>query len=253
MQILLTNDDGIYSPAIAVLWENISDLGEAIIVAPNKEQSGVGHTITFTQPLMVRKVFINGKFFGYGVSGSPADCVKLAVRELMKEPPDLVISGINLGANLGVHVLHSGTVAAAIQGAILGIPSIALSLEYSEIPDIENAAFLAKKIIKLVTKYKLPKAILLNINIPAIPRDRIKGIRITKQYTLEFEERFDRHTDPFGKVFYWLAGTGTPISYEQDTDMEAIKEGFISVTPLMFDLTNHNTIEGIKKWDWPDL
>ena len=204
MEILLTNDDGIYTPAIAKLKEAIGTTANTTIVAPDAEQSGVSHTITFDRPLIARKVFIDGSFFGFGVSGSPADCVKLAVHEFMKPPPDLIISGINMGANIGINVLHSGTVAAAIEGSILGIPSIAISLEYSDIPDIENAAIFAKKLVDYLAKIKLHKEMLLNINIPAIPWKDIKGVKISKQHKLSISECFDKHTDPKGQTFYCL-------------------------------------------------
>ncbi|MGR3318960.1 MAG: 5'/3'-nucleotidase SurE [Candidatus Anammoxibacter sp.] len=247
MEILLTNDDGVYTPAIAKLKQTINDLGNITVVAPDVEQSGASHSITFNRPLMVRKVFIDNDFFGYGVSGSPADSVKLAVRELMKKSPDLLISGINMGANLGIHVLHSGTVAAAIEGAILGVPSMAVSLEYSENPDIENAALFTRTMIDCLVKHDLPKGTLLNINIPAISWGSIKGIKVTSQYTLGLGERFDKHTDPKGQTFYWLTtDEGKPTSFAQGTDIEAIKDGYISITPLRFDLTNHNMLNELE-------
>ena len=247
MEILLTNDDGVYTPAIAELKRIINGLGNITVVAPDVEQSGASHSITFNRPLMARKVFINNSFFGYGVSGSPADSVKLAVRELMKESPDLLISGINMGANIGINILHSGTVAAAIEGAILGVPSIAVSLEYSEIPDIENAALFTRTMINCLAEHKLPKGTLLNINIPAITWSSIKGIKVTSQYTFGFDECFDKHTDPNGQTFYWLTTSGkNPTSFVQGSDIEAIKNGYISITPLRFDMTNHDMLNGLE-------
>lgn len=248
MEILLTNDDGIYTPAIAKLKQILGDLGSITVVAPDAEQSGVSHSITFNRPLIARKVFIDDLFFGFGISGSPADCVKLAVRELMKKPPELIISGINMGANVGIHVLHSGTVAAAIEGSILGIPSFAISLEYSDMPDIENAALFARKITNYLVKHKLPQGTLLNINIPAIPWMHIKGVRVAKQLTFSLGEGFDKHTDPNGQTFYWLSNDIKSLSYEQDTDMEAIRAGYISITPLRFDLTNYDELKEIEEW-----
>lgn len=252
MEILLTNDDGIYAPAIARLKQAVNNLGNITVVAPDAEQSGASHSITFNRPLIARKVFINNNFFGYGISGSPADCVKLAVRELMKQPPNLIISGINMGANLGINVLHSGTVAAAIEGAILGIPSLAVSLEYSAIPDTENAAVFTRKIIDCLIRHDLPCGTLLNVNIPSIPWNRIKGIKITKQFTLGLDERFDKHTDPNGQTFYWLASIGKPTSCEQGADIDAIKDGYISITPLRFDLTNHSMLNKLENWEWSE-
>lgn len=249
MEILLTNDDGIYTPAIAKLKQTISDIANITVVAPDAEQSGVSHSITFDRPLIARKVFINGGFFGFGVSGSPADCVKLAVHEFMKKPPELIISGINMGANIGINVLHSGTVAAAIEGSILGIPSIAISLENSDIPDIENAALFAKKLVKNLNGNRLHKGTLLNVNIPAIPWNDIKGIKISKQYTRSIGECFDKHTDPKGQTFYWLANKVKLSSFEPGTDLEAIRSGYISITPLMFNLTNYSELQEMEKWD----
>ncbi len=245
MEILLTNDDGIYAPAIAVLKETLKDLGNVTVVAPDVEQSGASHSITFNRPIIARKVFLNNTFFGYGISGSPADCVKLAVRELMEKPADIIVSGINMGANIGINVLHSGTVAAAIEGAIIGIPSLAVSLEYSEIPEIKNAAMFAKNIVAHLTEHTISKGTLLNINIPALQKENIKGVKVTHQHAFGFNERFDRHTDPDGQTFYWLSGDGKPSSYGQGTDMEAICNGYISITPLQFDMTNYNALSKI--------
>ncbi|HHT9124717.1 MAG TPA: 5'/3'-nucleotidase SurE [Candidatus Brocadiia bacterium] len=250
MRILLTNDDGIYSPGIAALKRVIKDLGDVTVVAPDVEQSGVGHSVTLSHPLRVREVYVDKEFLGYGVNGSPADCVKLAVFEIMKGQPDLVISGINLGANVGIHTLYSGTVAASIEGAILGIPSVAISLETSGVPDISQAAQIAKGIIDCVLHHGLPKGTLLNINIPSVSKDKIKGIRITRQYANGFDERFDKRTDPGGRTYYWLAGGDGYEMDEHDTDIHAIKEGYISITPLRYDLTNHELIPKIEKWGW---
>ena len=245
MEILLTNDDGIYAPAIAVLKETMKDLGNITVVAPDAEQSGTSHSITFNRPIIARKVYLNNTFFGYGISGTPADCVKLAVRELMEKPPDIIVSGINMGANIGINVLHSGTVAAAIEGAILKIPSLAVSLEYSEIPEIENAAMFAKNIVVHLTEHSISKGTLLNINIPAMRKENIKGIKVTHQHAFGSDERFDKHTDPDGQTFYWLTDNDGPLSYVQGTDMEAINAGYISITPLQFDMTNHNMLNKI--------
>ncbi|MGR3310971.1 MAG: 5'/3'-nucleotidase SurE [Candidatus Brocadiales bacterium] len=269
MRILLTNDDGIYSPGIAALKQVIKDLGDVTVVAPDVEQSGVGHSVTLSHPLRIREVYIDKEFLGYGINGSPADCVKLAVFEIMKgkEPPhpipppqrggvggefspDLLVSGINLGANVGIHTLYSGTVAASVEGAILGIPSIAISLETSGIPDVSQAAQVAKGIIDCVLHHGLPKGTLLNVNIPSVSKDKPKGIRITRQYTNGFDEHFDKRIDPGGRTYYWLAGGDGYEMDECDTDIHAIKEGYVSITPLRYDLTNHELIPEIEKWEW---
>jgi 5'-nucleotidase len=251
MEILLTNDDGIYSPGILALKQVMKSLGSVTVVAPDVQKSGVGHAITFSHPLRVREVYLDGDFVGYGIDGSPADCVKLGVREIMKGKPELLIAGINIGANVGINVLYSGTVAAAIEGAILGIPSVAFSLEVSESPsDIRGAAAIAKDMVSHIVKRELPKGTLLNINIPLIPKNKIKGVKITKQYSGDFDECFDKRTDPRGGVYYWLAGTGWPEVEIAGTDMHALKEGYISITPLRYDLTDKDYLREIETWGW---
>ncbi len=251
MKILLTNDDGIYSPGILALKQVMKSFGSVTVVAPDVQKSGVGHAITFSHPLRVREVYLDSEFIGYGIDGSPADCVKLGVREIMKEKPELLIAGINIGANVGINVLYSGTVAAAIEGAILGIPSVAISLEISESPpDVKGAAIIAKDIIDLIIKKELPRGTLLNVNIPLISKDKIKGVKITKQYSGDFDECFDKRTDPRGGVYYWLAGTGWPEEGVVGTDMHALKEGYISITPLRYDLTDNDYLREIETWEW---
>ncbi len=233
MKIIVTNDDGIYSPGILELKKAMATLGSVTVVAPDVQKSGVGHSITFSHPLRVRDVYTNGDFIGYGIDGSPADCVKLAVREILKERSQLLVSGINIGANVGINVLYSGTVAAAIEGALLGIPSVAVSLEISESsPDVKGAAETAKNVIALIMKKELPRGTLLNVNIPNIPKDKIKGVKITKQFSGDFDEHYDKRTDPRGIAYYWLAGTGCPKEDVIGTDMHEHKDGYISITPL---------------------
>jgi len=251
MKIILTNDDGIYSPGILELRKAMAPFGSVTVVAPDVQKSGVGHSITFSHPLRVRDVYTNGDFIGHGIDGSPADCVKLAVREILKEKSHLLVSGINIGANVGINVLYSGTVAAAIEGALLGIPSVAVSLEISESsPDVKGAAEIAKDIIALIIKKKLPRSTLLNVNIPHIPKDMIKGVKITKQFSGDFEEHYEKRADPRGIAYYWLAGTGWPKEDVIGTDMHALKDGYISITPLRYDLTDKTFLSEVESWDW---
>ncbi len=251
MKIIVTNDDGIYSPGILELKKTMATLGSVTVVAPDVQKSGVGHSITFSHPLRVRDVYTNGDFIGYGIDGSPADCVKLAVREILKERSQLLVSGINIGANVGINVLYSGTVAAAIEGALLGIPSVAVSLEMSESsPDVKGAAETAKNVIALIMKKKLPRGTLLNVNIPNISNDKIKGVKITKQFSGDFEEHYEKRTDPRGIAYYWLAGTGWPKVDVIGTDMHALKDGYISITPLRYDLTDNSFLTEVESWDW---
>ena len=254
MQILLTNDDGIYAPGIAALKHQIQDLGQITVVAPDIEQSGVGHSITFSHPLRIREVRLNNEFIGYGVNGSPADCVKLAVYEIMKKEPDVVISGLNMGANVGIHILYSGTVAAAVEASIMGFPSIAVSFEITEqYADVNEAAKVAKKVIERIIKHKLPKGSLLNVNIPSRPADQIKGIKVTRQFAHDFKETFDKRVDPSGRAYYWLIGTNKSIHCEEGTDISAVNEGYISITPLRYDLTDQSLYKKIEGWDWEYL
>lgn len=254
MQILLTNDDGIYAPGITALKHNIQELGQITVVAPDIEQSGVGHSITFSQPLRVREVHLNNEFIGYGVRGSPADCVKLAICKIMKNKPDVVISGLNMGANVGIHILYSGTVAAAVEAAIMGFPSIAVSFEISgEYADVNDAAKVARGIIGCITRHKLPRGSLLNVNIPSCPSGMIKGIKITRQFAHDFKENFEKRVDPGGKAYYWLIGTDKTLHHEEGTDISALNEGYISITPLRYDLTDHCLYKKIEAWDWDGL
>ncbi|MDR4507972.1 MAG: 5'/3'-nucleotidase SurE [Candidatus Brocadiaceae bacterium] len=251
MQILLTNDDGIYAPGIDALKHCIKDLGQITVVAPDIEQSGVGHSITFSHPLRVREVCLDNEFIGYGVNGSPADCVKMAICEVMKMSPDVVISGLNMGANVGIHVLYSGTVAAAVEAAIMGYPSIAVSFEISDnYADIKSAAEVARKVIGCIIRHNLPKGSLLNVNIPSRPPEQIKGIRVTRQFSHDFKETFDRRIDPSGRAYYWLTGTDKSLHHEEGTDLSAVSEGYISVTPLSYDLTDYRFYKKIEEWDW---
>ena len=251
MKIIVTNDDGIYSPGILELKKAMESLGSVTVVAPDVQKSGVGHSITFSHPLRVRDVYANGGFIGYGIDGSPADCVKLAVREILKERSQLLVSGINIGANVGINVLYSGTVAAAIEGALLGIPSVAISLEISEsTPDVKRAAETAKDIIALIMKKELPRGTLLNVNIPNISKDKIKGVKITKQFSGDFDEHYEKRTDPRGIAYYWLAGTGWPKVDVIGTDMHALKDGYISITPLRYDLTDSVFLTEVESWEW---
>lgn len=239
---------------IAALKHNIQDLGQITVVAPDVEQSGVGHSITFSHPLRIREVQVNNERIGYGVNGSPADCVKLAIYEVMKNRPDVVISGINMGSNVGIHILYSGTVAAAVEAAIMGFPSIAISFEISDrYTDIHSAAKVARDVIERIITHKLPAGSLLNVNIPSIPPDQIKGIKITRQFAHDFKETFEKRIDPGGKAYYWLIGTDKSVHHEEGTDISAVNEGYISITPLRYDLTDYHLHKNIEEWDWKGI
>ena len=249
MNILITNDDGIFSEGIRALYESLKDIGDVTVVAPDTERSAVGHAITLSDPLRVKKVTRGGKFFGYATTGMPADCVKLAIRALMKKRPDLVVSGINLGPNVGYSVLYSGTVSGATEGAILGIPSFAISLGTFVNPDYTFAAQFAKKIARLIIKNRgLPQGTLLNVNIPAVPATKIICIRIVKQSKRAIEERFDKREDPRKRTYYWLTGEVVKSDGRLDADIEAIRQNYIAITPINCDMTDYGFIEKLKSW-----
>ena len=252
MEILITNDDGIYSEGIFALYDSLRKAGHVTVVAPDSQRSAVGHAITLTYPLRVAEVSRRGKFFGYSTSGTPADCVKLAIRSIMKKKPDLVFSGINLGANMGYNVLYSGTVSGATEGALLGIPSIAVSLATFVKPDFSCAAAFAAKIAAAVRKNHLPSGTLLNVNIPAVTANRIKGVSITRQSHTLFRDRFDKRTDPHGQTYYWLAGALDQKDAAPDSDVTAVSGDRISITPLQFDLTNYKFLCELGNWPFDE-
>lgn len=250
MHFLLTNDDGIYARGLSSLKEELSKEGECLIVAPEREQSAVGHAITLSRPLMVKKFRKNGKFFGYAVAGTPADCVKIGIKELTDQPIDLVISGINLGPNVGIDVIYSGTVSAATEAAILGVPSLAISLDTrNDTADFSFAAKFARKLVLFMLQHpSLLKGTPLNVNIPAIPKDQIKGIVVTKQGSAQMIETFERRVDPRENIYYWLVGESL-INTEKatDTDTTALKNGMITVTPIHYDLTRYDVMVDLNK------
>lgn len=248
MNILLTNDDGINSEGLFALYESIKKLGNVTIVAPDTERSAVGHAITLSDPLRVKSVNRNGKFFGYATSGTPADCVKLAIRAILKVKPDIVISGINLGPNTGFSILYSGTVSGATEGAILGIPSFAISLATFENPNYSFAGEFAKKLAQLLRKKGLPKGTLLNVNIPAVNKKNIKGVKVVRQTKVAIKERFDKRIDPRKHIYYWLTGEVIESDGQKDADIEAIRHNYVSITPISCDMTDYDFMSDLKKW-----
>ena len=247
-KILLTNDDGINAPGISALFESIEPMGDITVVAPDTERSAVGHAITLSDPLRVEKVNKRGKFFGYAVSGTPADCVKIAVWALLEDKPDIVVSGINLGNNTGISIIYSGTVSAATEGMILEIPSIAISLAAYKKPDFSYAAKFAKKLVNLVLKNGLPVRTLLNVNVPNVPESEIKRVRITRHGKAVYREYFDERKDPWGRSYYWMAGEKVRIKEDDSVDDSALDNNMVSVTPIQFDLTDYSNLELIESW-----
>ncbi len=261
MLILLTNDDGIYAPGLAALQRELAKLGEVVVVAPSTEQSGVGHAITYLTPLIVKEVFQNERMagghpvpmvdderWGWAVEGSPADCVKIGVAEFCSRPPDLVVSGINAGLNAGINVLYSGTVAAAIEGAFFGITSIAISLQYERQFQFEKAAWLARQIIEQVLAAKGPDPQLYNINIPTAALCGEPRLRVVPMNVTRYGDRFEKRQDPFGRPYYWLSGGPAPVLAEPETDLSAIAQGMVTITPLDFNMTKQTVLTDMEKW-----
>jgi 5'-nucleotidase len=248
MQILLTNDDGIYAPGLAAMERALGRLGSVTVVAPAVEQSGVGHSITFLSPLMAKEVFDGDRRRGWAVEGSPADCVKLAVAEFCPQP-DLVVSGVNGGLNVGINVLYSGTVAGATEGAVFGLPSVAVSLEYDEHAKFDRAAELATRMIEQILARDDGKShTLYNINIPTAALERAAEVRIVPMATVGWPADFDRRTDPKGRPYYWATGTpAMPVKGEL-TDLEALQQGYVTLTPLRIDRTERAMLERMRDW-----
>ncbi|MDO9528855.1 MAG: 5'/3'-nucleotidase SurE [Syntrophales bacterium] len=247
MRFLLTNDDGIYARGLSALYEELSKEAECLIVAPEVEQSAVGHAITIARPIMVRRAKKNGVFLGYAVAGTPADCVKIGIRELAEKPFDLVVSGINIGANVGINVIYSGTVSAATEGTILGVPSLAISLDtHDRDADFSFAAKFARKMAVFMLKHNPDKNIPLNVNVPAIPEEEIKGVVVAKQGKARLMESFEKRVDPRDNIYYWLAGE-TQLSEMEEADSDAcvLKKGMISITPIYYDLTRHDVLANL--------
>ncbi|MBI3008208.1 MAG: 5'/3'-nucleotidase SurE [Candidatus Omnitrophica bacterium] len=247
MKILLTNDDGINSEGLYSLYREAKKLGDVTIVAPDAEQSAVGHAITLSQPLRVKEIMRNRSFYGYAVNGTPADCVKIGVRAVMKSRPDIIISGINLGPNLGTDVIYSGTVSAATEARILGVPSFAISLATYKKPDYEYAASFARRLIRVVVRQGLPKDTLLNVNVPPVPEGKVRGVKITHQSKSRFIEVFDKRKDPRERTYYWLTGEMAQMEDDGDADDVAIKENYISITPIHFDMTDYEYLKELKR------
>ncbi|MCX7797247.1 MAG: 5'/3'-nucleotidase SurE [Melioribacter sp.] len=253
MKILITNDDGIDSKGIAVLAEEMKKVGEVTVVAPRTEQSAVGHAITMKIPLRVTEYYKNGDFFGYAVEGTPADCVKIGIRNIMKTPPDIVISGINHGSNTAINIIYSGTVSAAREAAIMDIPSIAVSVTNHEAKNFDFAAKISRLLTILTLKNGLPNGTLLNVNVPDIPEEKIAGILLTKQGKSKWEDIYEERIDPYGKKYYWLTGTLTETDNDLETDQYAIKNNYVSISPIHFDLTDYNTFKTMKSWGIENL
>jgi 5'-nucleotidase len=253
VRILLTNDDGIYAPGLRALRKELLQLGEVTVVAPATEQSAAGHSVTLLTPLLIQEVTDDAKqFLGWAVEGRPADCVKLALLELLPDPPDVVISGLNAGSNAGINVLYSGTVAAAIEAAFFHRTSIAVSLEYTRPKplDFSRAAGYARRVIEQILAHQPPAGSLFNVNIPALEKGPIVGVRVVPQNVAPYVEKYDRRVDPRGRVYFWTGNDFGCPDPNPDTDETALRERFITVTPLQFNLTHAGRLDEMRGWAW---
>ena len=255
MRILLTNDDGIYAPGLSAMERVLRQLGEVFVVAPLREQSGVAHAVTFLTPLQAGKVYVNDKHWAWTVDGSPADCVKLAIASILPKRPDLIVSGINGGLNAGINVLYSGTVAGAIEGAFNGITGIAVSLQYAEDAPFQQAADLAVGIIAKILEQNDTAGRIYNINFPlkALRHDTPE-VKVVPMDAMQHWEMYERRTDPLGRHYYWLAGEHDPRQPapkvpKQPTDLIALSQGHITVTPLNYDVTDKQVLQQMTDWD----
>jgi 5'-nucleotidase len=238
--ILITNDDGITSPGIRALVEAVKDLGKVVVVAPDKPQSGMGHAITIGHPLRLQPSNVFGEIEAYSTSGTPVDCVKLAVDKILHRKPDICLSGVNHGANHSINVIYSGTMSAALEASIESIPSIGFSLlDFSIEADFTGSIRYARMIVDQILHKKLDKHLCLNVNIPAVPVNLIKGFRVCRQAYAKYEEDFDERSDPHGKKYYWLTGEFVNFDKGKDTDVWALKHNYVSIVPVQFDLTNY--------------
>ena len=249
--ILITNDDGINAPGIRTLISVMSEIGEVIVVAPDSPQSAMGHAITINRTLYLNEISAKeAQIKEFSCSGTPVDCVKLAVNEILKRKPDLCVSGINHGSNSSINVIYSGTMSAAVEAGIEGIPAIGFSLsDYDWNANFEHTKPYIKKIALEVLEKKLPEGVVLNVNFPKYTTEKIKGIKICRQAKAIWMEKFDKRKTPYGKNYYWLTGEFINQDNGEDTDEWALSNGFISIVPVQFDLTAHHTIQELNSWN----
>lgn len=249
--ILVTNDDSIVAPGIRALIEVMKEIGDVVVVAPDSPQSAMGHAITINNTLKLEKVHLDKDLSQeYSCSGTPVDCVKIAVNEILKRKPDLCVSGINHGSNSSINVIYSGTMSAAVEAGIEGIPAIGFSLlDYSWDADFEPIKSHVKKIALGVLEKGLSEGVILNVNFPKLSKENIKGIKICRQAKAMWQEEFDKRTNPQGKEYYWLTGKFVNQDKGTDTDEWALENGYISIVPVQFDLTAHHAIQQLNTWD----
>ncbi len=249
MKILVSNDDGINAMGIQVLVNALKKIGDVTIVAPLTEQSAVGHAITMKIPLRVTKQYRDGEFYGYAVEGTPADCIKMGIRNILHEKPDIVISGINHGSNTAVNIIYSGTVSAAREAAIMDVPAIAISITSHHPKNYDFAAKVATHLTKLVVEKGIEKGSCLNVNVPDLPEEEIAGILLTKQGVSKWDDVYEERIDPYGGKYYWLKGKMTDDDHSLDRDQFAILNNYVAVTPIHFDLTDYKMLKKMEDWE----
>lgn len=243
--ILVCNDDGIFSPGIQALAEVSAEFGDVIIVAPDRQQSAVGHAVTISTPLRANKLKVAEKFDGLAVNGTPADCVKLAHDQLLERKPDLVVSGINHGSNAGINILYSGTVSAATEGAILGYKAIAVSCtDYAEHADLSGAKEAARRVINFALNNEIPRGVTINVNAPS---GEFKGVKWARMADSRYVEEYEGRVDPFNRSYYWLTGRFELLDDGEDADIKILEEGYAAVTPIQYDLTAYELLKNISK------
>lgn len=248
--ILITNDDGISSKGITSLYEVVKDLGKVVLIAPDSPQSGMGHAITINDPLRLYPTELFKDIQALSCSGTPVDSVKLGINQVLRRKPDLVVSGINHGENTATNVLYSGTMSAAVEGAMEGIPSIGFSLcSFKQDADFSLAIEIAKKIVKRVLLNGLPEGVCLNVNIPYVTKENFKGIKICRQAHAYWEDRFEERLDQYNRPYFWLAGDFIDVDQADDTDLYWIAKGYATVVPTQFDMTKHSAIKELENWD----
>jgi 5'-nucleotidase len=249
VKILISNDDGIESRGIHELTKALKEIADVTVVAPLTEQSAVGHAITMKIPLRVTKHYKNGDFFGYAVTGTPADCIKIGMRNIIKFTPDLVVSGINHGSNTAINIIYSGTVSAAREAAIMDVPSIAVSVTNHRPEHFEYACKIIKELALKVVEKGLKNGTMLNVNVPDLPEDEIAGVVVTTQGKSKWDDIYEERVDPYGNNYYWLTGNLVEVDTHLGTDQFAIKNKYVSITPIHFDLSDYETLNEIKTWN----
>lgn len=242
----MTNDDGITAPGVRNLVEFMNEIGDVIVVAPNSPQSGKGHAITINSTLTIEEINLEGSQKDYALSGTPVDCVKFALDKIMTRKPDIVVSGINHGANSSINVIYSGTMSAAVEAGVEGLPAIGFSLQdFSWDADFTQGKEFIQSIVKKCLENPMPKGVVLNVNIPKLKKEEIKGIKVCRQADAKWEESFDERINPHGKKYYWLTGYFNNMDSGKDADETALSEGYISVVPVKFDLTAHEYLKDL--------